>query len=382
MDDLTIMHGDNTDLLPTLAPRSVQCVVTSPPYYGLRDYGLSPTAWPEISCQPMPGLPAVVIPAQTVCLGLEDTPEVYTAHLVHVFRLVREALADDGVCWLNLGDSYAGSWGNYGSRDKKQRGERTSKEWVRPAYDGDKGHTARPPTANNLDVKPKNMLGIPWRVAFALQADGWYLRSDVIWHKPNAMPESVKDRPTKDHEYVFLLAKSEKYYFNQGAIKEPATERTGKAATFQRDSGKHVGVLGPNQQASQHRPNRKQDAIGKDRYTGFNDRYQHPATRNRRTCWVVPANEVEDIMPEFWSISTKALAEAHYAPMPEALVEPCVLSGSRPGDLVLDPFGGSGTTARKAIQYQRRAILMDLNPAYVEIQDKRTTNVQYAMEGA
>lgn len=367
MTDLTTLHGDNTDLLTTLAPRSVQCVVTSPPYYGLRDYGLPPTAWPDVTYQPMPGLTAVTIPAQTACLGLEATPEAYTAHLVHVFRLVRDVLADDGVCWLNLGDSYAGSWGNYGSRDKKQRGERTSKEWVRPAYDGDKGYTARPPTANTLAVKPKNMLGIPWRVAFALQADGWYLRSDVIWHKPNAMPESIKDRPTKDHEYVFLLAKSEKYYFDQDAISEPAQERTGKSTTFQRDNGKHVGELIPGQRMSQHRPNRKQDAIGKNRYTGFNDRYDHGPRRRKRTVW---------------SVSTKALAEAHYAPMPEALVEPCILSSSRPGDAVLDPFGGSGTTGRVALKYQRRAILMDLNPAYIQIQERRTATIQYTLEAA
>lgn len=322
--DLTIIHGDTTDVLETIAPRSVQCVVTSPPYYGLRDYGIPPTAWPEISYQPMPGLTPVIIPAQSACLGLESTPEAYTAHLVYVFRLIHDALADDGVAWLNLGDSYAASR-SYQVPPTKHKN-----------LDFGTSNATKVPTG----LKAKDMIGIPWRVAFALQADGWYLRSDVIWHKPNAMPESVKDRPTKDHEYVFLLAKSERYFYNVDAIREP-----NKTASNIRTKA-----------SEKHAENRI------DRPIGPGEReWNNLLGRNRRTVW---------------AINTKAMPDAHYAPMPDALAEPCILAGSRPGDLILDPFGGTATTARVALIHGRRAISIDLNPAYIDIHDDRTAYVQ------
>lgn len=322
--DTQIIHGDCTATLPQIT-QQVQCIITSPPYYGLRNYGIPPTAWPAIEYTPMAGLPSVTIPAQTVCLGDEDTPAAYVAHLVHVFRLARAVLDDDGVAWLNLGDSYAGSGKGQtkdGCADPKQ-----------PKLHGMKLATP------DIDVPAKNLLGIPWQVAFALQADGWILRSDVVWHKPNAMPESVKDRPTKAHEYVFLLAKSARYYYDAAAVAEPYT--TASNVRNKANEKHNAAVLSP---------------IGKGEreWNGGNG-------RNRRTVWSIP---------------TQPLKDAHYAPMPEALVDVCIRAGSKEGDTVLDMFGGSGTVARVAEKLSRNAISIDINPAYIALQQKRTSNVQ------
>lgn len=338
-----IIHGDCLDVLPAIAPKSVQCVVTSPPYFGLRDYGLPPSEWPALSIQTNEWVPPSEIEAWRGCLGLEPHPLMYVAHLVYVFRLVREVLADDGVVWLNLGDSYA--------NDTKRSGS-TSGKHAR-ALHGEWGISRN---RHNTGIASKCLMGIPWLVAFALRADGWYLRSDVIWHKPNAMPESVQDRPTKDHEYLFLLAKSERYFYDAVAIKEPAATTDPQKLSFERKRGKNTQASMPGATA-QHRPTRKQDAVGKTTYTGFNDRYTPSPTRNRRTVW---------------SVNTQPLVDAHYAPMPTALVVPCVLAGSREGDTVLDPFGGSGTVAKVAVREGRKAISIDLNTDYIDIQHSRT----------
>lgn len=333
LDDLIIQQGDNTELCKELAPGSIQCVVTSPPYYGLRDYGIAPTDYPEIEHSPMPGIAPIPTPAQLVCLGLESTPDAYIAHLVHLFRIIHPALADDGVMWVNIGDSYAAS-GKSGSQNLDKLGERLG---TGGGHKASKSTSGRAPTPPGLAAK--NLIGIPWRLAFALQADGWILRSDVIWHKPNTMPESVTDRCTKDHEYLFLLAKSERYYFNQDAIREPNITKSNLRV-----------------KANEKHANTGLSPIGKGQRE-----WNNSLGRNKRTVW---------------SIATKPLAAAHYAPMPEALAEPCILSSSRPGDLVLDPFGGTGTTARVAIANNRRAIIMDKNPAYIDIQDDRTAAIQ------
>ena len=357
-DDLTIIHGDTVAILPTLAPRSIQCVVTSPPYYGLRDYGLNPTAYPEIVYQPMPGLPPLVIPAASVCLGLEQTPEAYTAHLVHVFRLVRDALATDGVAWLNLGDSYSGGSGT-GRKDKGRTCD------GRP-IGGAEYNISQTPNKRRDGIPAKNILGIPFRVAFALQADGWIVRTDVVWHKPNAMPDSTKDRPTKDHEYVFLLAKQPRYYFDQDAIAEPCVDddyiRHGK---IRRSPDTRASVL--RIQGGLHRqlPRNPDTRAALLKPQSSNEFHTRRTTRNKRTVW---------------TINTKSLADAHFAAMPELLAEPCILAGSRIGDTVLDPFGGSGTTARVALKHGRRAISIDLNPDYISIQERRTNAVQRIME--
>ena len=280
-----------------LADGCVQCVVTSPPYFGLRDYGTANQ------------------------IGLEPTPDAFVAALVAVFREVRRVLADDGVCWLNLGDSYAASSKGSGGMNSKQPTNIGSfAEWS-----GDCG------------VAPKNLLGIPWRVAFALQADGWYLRSDIIWHKPNPMPESVTDRPTKAHEYLFLLTKNERYFYDAAAVREANsyTDRRGDARI------KYAG--------------RGADAARNDKDADWFG--QSADGRNKRSVWTV---------------ATMPYAGAHFATMPEKLVEPCILAGSRLGDRVFDPFIGSGTVGAVAERLGRRWVGTDLNPKYHALARKRT----------
>jgi DNA modification methylase len=391
---LTQLHGDCIDLLPTLARGSVRCVVTSPPYYALRDYGLPPTLWPEVTYSPMPGLPPITLtgcapdcdhewgdpirspwanenpgPNGRVkngessrsrgktsgeqckrcggwrgCLGLEPDPLMFIGHLVHIFRLLREALADDGTAWLNLGDSYAAG-GNGGGG--KFMAMRAHKGWGLRAEK--KGWRSAP-----AGTKNKDLLGIPWRAALALQADGWYLRNDVIWDKPNCMPESAPDRLTRSHEYVFLLAKSKRYYFDNDAIAEQAlTQRTDAAMSFKRASSKRGVSVMPGANPT-HRPDRADV-----RYGG--------GMRRRRSVWSIPAANFDG---------------AHYAVMPDEFADLCIRAGSQSGDLVLDPFGGTGTVARRAIALGRHAMLMDLNPAYIELQNQRTAAVQIELEAA
>ena len=287
-----ILIGDVHERLREIAAGSVQCAVTSPPYWGLRDYGHDGQ------------------------IGLEQTPEEYVAEMVAVFREVRRALADDGVLWLNLGDSYAGSGkgpaGNLGAKHNERHLEHK--------------HGAIVPEG----LKPKDLVGIPWRVAFALQADGWWLRQDIIWHKPNPMPESVTDRCTKSHEYLFMLTKSAKYYFDNEAIKEESNGKWNSSKGFNKTGQSLRNIEG--------------------RIGNRDDKEQEK--RNRRSVWTIP---------------TKPFRGAHFAVMPEALVEPCVLASSRVGDLVLDPFLGSGTVAVVAQRHDRRWLGCELNPAYVEI---------------
>lgn len=318
--DVKILNGDCREILPTLDEQSVHCCVTSPPYFGLRDYGE---------------------PGQ---IGLEQTPEEFVAALVEVFGHVRRVLRDDGTLWLNLGDSYnaAGRVGHGTRQGHKQGTNRASAA---------KADVCRPSVA---DLKPKDLIGIPWRVAFALQADGWYLRSDIIWAKPNPMPESVTDRPTKAHEYLFLLAKSERYYYDAAAIKEPVAE-----STIGRGPVDFGGSKGRNYKPEAGDPNFR----GGNEQWGrtFNYVESCKGGRNRRTVWTV---------------ATQPYSGAHFATFPPKLIEPCILAGCPEGGTVLDPFGGSGTTGRVAIQNRRNAILIELNPEYVGLQKKRTSMVQ------
>ena len=295
----------------------VQTCVTSPPYFGLRDYGHDGQ------------------------IGLEQTPEEYIAAMVEVFRCVRDVLSDDGTLWLNIGDSYnaAGRTGHGTRIGYKQGTNRASAE----------GHDKCRPTVGNL--KPKDLIGIPWMLAFALRADGWYLRQDVIWSKPNPMPESVRDRCTKAHEYIFLLSKSERYFYDSEASKEPAVGgQTGKAASFKREGSKREQTI-PNQGYGTHRPDREDVA-----YNG--------ETRNRRSVWTV---------------ATRPYKGAHFATFPPALIEPCILAGSRPGDIVLDPFMGSGTTAAVALQQGRQYLGCELNPDYGPLQEERIYGIQRSL---
>jgi len=299
-----ILQGDVRSCLRQLEDQSVQCCVTSPPYWGLRDYG----------CEGQ--------------IGLEPTPEAYVADLLDVFREVKRVLRDDGTLWLNLGDSYAGS-GKGGQSEEKR-----SEHW-QPTY-MNKGNVP-------FGCKPKDLVGIPWRVAFALQADGWYLRSDIIWNKPNPMPESVTDRCTKSHEYIFMLTKSERYYYDAEAVKEPVSDISLQRAEYgwncDRPSTKNASMGG--------------DGIHTEK---MGSRFVNPSGRNKR---------------DVWTVATEPCSEAHFAVFPSKLIEPMILAGTKTGDTILDPFMGSGTTAIQAVRFHRHYLGCELNPKYVEMAERR-----------
>jgi len=291
-----------------------QTCVTSPPYYGLRDYGHDGQ------------------------IGLEETPEQYIKAMVEVFRCVWDVLADDGTLWLNIGDSYAGS-GKGGNPEAGKQATNRGSQSVGVLYGT--GKTARDAAVTNVTrrtfesdgIKAKDLIGIPWMLAFALRADGWYLRQDIIWHKPNPMPESVQDRCTKAHEYIFLLSKSQKYYFDNDAIKYPVKQDWG---TRDRSDGKYHN-----------------EGSGLQPHGGLEKSYE---MANKRSVWTV---------------TTKPYKGAHFATFPPDLIEPCILAGAPAGGVVLDPFMGSGTTAAVAIKHGRGYLGCELNPAYWELQHER-----------
>ena len=294
-----ILFGDCRETLKQFPRGSAQMCVTSPPYYGLRDYG-----------------------GEDDQIGMEQSPEDYVKEMVQVFREVRDVLADDGVLWLNIGDSYYNyrSDGNY----PKQSVSKTRQDLP----------LSTPVRGNKLKgYKQKDLIGIPWMLAFALRADGWYLRQDIIWHKPNPMPESVKDRCTKSHEYIFLLSKNQNYYYDNEAIKEPVKQDWG---TRDRTKGKN------------HNP-----GTGLQPHSGLTKSYER---KNKRSVWTV---------------NKKPYKGAHFATYPEELIEPCILAGSRPGDTVLDPFMGSGTTAYVARKHDRHYIGCELHEDYGSLIQKR-----------
>jgi DNA modification methylase len=301
-----ILTGDCREVLRTLPDQSMHCCVTSPPYFGLRDYGHAGQ------------------------IGLEPTPDAFVSEMVAVFREVRRVLRDDGTLWLNLGDSYAGS-GKYSQNSPSNMAG--SKQSTNSASAG-----LRMPIPDGC--KPKDLIGIPWRAAFALQADGWYLRQDIIWSKPNPMPESVTDRCTKAHEYIFLMSKSARYFYDAEAIAEAAI-RAGEISipsetTMSRGQAMARG-LKPSGNAT------------KDTFTVLD-------TRNKRSVWTV---------------ATSPYADAHFATFPPALIEPCILAGCPKGGTVLDPFGGAGTTGLVADRLQRSSILIELNPEYAAMATRR-----------
>ena len=315
-----IKQGDAIEVLKTIPDQSINTCITSPPYWGLRDYGVE------------------------VQIGLEKTPEEYVSKMVEVFREVKRVLRDDGTLWLNLGDSYAGSWGNYAPTGQGGQRPKNTERWQRRAYESKADW--RPPTSNKHEgLKPKDLVGIPWMVALALRADGWYLRSDIIWHKPNAMPESVKDRPTKAHEYIFLLSKSRKYYYDADSIKEPSSDLEKSKKRYEKPFGgkKAEELLKTNQVHTR--------TIGMRKFDG---------KRNKRSVWTVP---------------TRPFPEAHFATFPPDLIEPCILAGCPEGGVVLDPFVGSGTTLLVATRHNRRSIGIELNPDYIKIAERRLKQV-------
>lgn len=401
-----ILVGDALTRLRELPDRSVQAVVTSPPYYGLRDYATGrweggamdcdhrPSSTPArrgLHSSPLAGgkshtahqhegyretcprCGAVRIDEQ---IGLEASPQEYTRRLVEVFREVRRVLKDDGTVWLNLGDSYAG--GGRGGQSVSSTLQGNGHGGAKPLSPYLQAVGAGPRINRQVSsgLKPKNLIGIPWRVAFALQEDGWWLRQDIIWQKPNPLPESVTDRCVKAHEYIFLLSKTGRYFFDHEAIQEPssgrgpgnrrhkyteqyeaggeelmrtkagllayAEQQRSRRDSFKRDSSKRSYAI-PNQHVGTHRAEREEDTWDTE-------------LRNKRSVWTV---------------ATQPYPEAHFAVFPLNLVLPCVLAGSRPGDTVLDPFSGSGTTGEAALRLGRSYIGIELNPDYVALTHKR-----------
>lgn len=287
----------------------VQTCVTSPPYFGLRDYGHDGQ------------------------IGLEETPEQYITAMVEVFRCVRDVLADDGTLWVNIGDSYARQGGKHSDQPRN---------WDGREKDPGAMHATRHVDNLGDQYKPKDLIGIPWMLAFALRADGWYLRQDIIWHKPNPMPESVRDRCTKAHEYIFLFSKSEKYFFDSDAIRENSADPEGSAKRY-----KAPFFVGDKHESGGYSANGAKHTGGMKEFDG---------KRNKRSVWTV---------------NTKPYKGAHFATYPIALIEPCILAGSRPDDIVLDPFMGSGTSASVAVRHGRKYLGCELNADYGPLQEER-----------
>ena len=296
----TILYGDCRTTIPTIT-EPIQMCVTSPPYYGLRDYG-----------------------GEENQIGQEGSPEEFIDQLVEVFKKVRDVMVDDGTLWVNMGDTYYNyrSDGNY----PKQTVSKTNQDL--PNFSPARGNKLK-------GLKSKDLIGVPWLLAFALRKDGWYLRQDIIWHKPNPMPESVKDRCTKSHEYIFLLSKSKNYYYDNEAIKEPAKDW----GTRDRTNGKYHNK-----------------GTGLQPHTGLNKSYP---TKNKRSVW---------------SVTNKPYKGTHFAVFPPDLIEPCILAGSKKGDLILDPFMGSGTTAMVSKQLDRHYIGCELHEEYKSLIDSRLPN--------
>ena len=339
----TILHGDALSMLRTLPDGCVQTCVTSPPYFALRDYG---------------------VPGQ---IGLEETLEDWCERLVAVFREVRRVLRADGTLWVNIGDAYAGA----GYSNHKNTGGATRSQG------GKQRHTL------HTGLKSKDLMGQPWMLAFALRADGWYLRADIIWQKANAMPESVTDRPTKAHEYIFLLSKSQRYYYDAEAIREPVTGGSHPRAAG-RNSRKYVDrdpahiravptgwdtSTGSGGHGSIHRDGRRKPGVTPKSARPGNGIKANESFHAATTQLVQSRNK-----RSVWTVATAPLAEAHFATFPPRLIEPCVLAGSRPGDLVLDPFMGAGTTGVVAKRHNRHYLGIELNQSYIELANKRIAN--------
>jgi DNA modification methylase len=398
MSTFRLICANVLDGLSQLEDESVDCVVTSPPYWGMRAYGTTPQIWDGISnCEHLfdselphgrrgdrgvsgtggnlhPSLdesgcgPGAGGGGQFCSLcgawrgefGLEPSPQLFIEHMVQIFRDVMRVLRADGSLWLNLGDSYAGSWGNQGRKEVRGAQRPINGDMIQPVHDGryasKQSNTGKIPEGSGL--KPKDLVGIPWMAAFALRADGWYLRSEIIWHKLAPMPESVGDRPTKAHEQVFLLAKSQRYYYNTDAIREPYVGITQHDQTGQ-------GYIAPGQtpQRGNRATSHKGSSFSQGK-TGVNglgrvseaEREDNPAGRNKRSVWTLGPESFEG---------------AHFAVMPEALVEPCILAGCPEGGTTLDPFCGSGTVGAVSLLHRRNFIGIDLNPDYIRMARER-----------
>lgn len=330
-----ILQGDATTRLKELPDESVDLCVTSPPYYQLRDYGVEGQ------------------------IGLESSVEEYIGRLVEVFEEVRRVLKKDGNLYINIGDSYAGGAGRWGGTENMSEKQRSNF--------GSQGQIPKAKPWKHEVIKRKELIGIPWRLAFALQAKGWYLREDIIWAKPNPMPESVTDRCTRSHEYIFHFTKEAHYYYDAAAISEPSAdstlERIAQDIEHQVGSERAVGKTNGNMKACKPR-------YGGKKYTENPEQFYR--TKSLNAYDFRPMRNKRDV----WTVSTKPCKEAHFATFPLDLIEPCILAGSPRGGVVLDPFAGSGTVGVAAVQNGRGHILIELNPEYIGIIKKRLSKVQ------
>lgn len=326
---------DAIEGLKQLETGSVNCCVTSPPYYGLRDYGVAGQ------------------------IGLESTPEEYISRMVGIFREVWRALRDDGTLWINIGDSYYHTQSNNGGYSEKSTLSGFTNPNTKGRIANESGKTVR---LNMQGIRPKDLIGIPWMLAFALRADGWYLRQDIIWAKPNPMPESVRDRCTKSHEYIFLFSKSPHYYFDAESIAEPVTESTKKRLhqdiEHQEGSSRVPGKTNGTMKAVAPRYGGKKYTENPDTFfrTKSGNAYEFHERRNKR---------------DVWTVSTRPFKEAHFATFPPELIKPCILAGCPEGGTVLDPFMGSGTTLVTANELNRNCIGFDINPEYCAMSNER-----------
>jgi DNA modification methylase len=369
-----IKQGDCLEVLKTLPSESINCCITSPPYWGLRDYGTGEWIGGDPACshkrdskqseltqtghRNLEGAVGDGI-YKDKCkrcgsvrkdnqLGLEATPEDYVKNLVEVFRSIKRILMNDGTLWLNLGDTYYRN-----ASDQPEQKGKLNTDGINKRYGFSNTNKVKSET-----LKPKDLVGIPWRVAFALQADGWYLRQDIIWHKPNPMPESVTDRCTKAHEYIFLMSKNPNYYFDNESIKERSVWDVDGNGTIKRAERQREGL--------KSNPTEIKNGIRIKYPNGkHGEGQQSPKTiygkRNKRSVW---------------SVNVRPYKEAHFATFPKELIEPCVLAGCPKDGTILDPFGGSGTTAEVAIENGRNALLIELNPEYIELAKTRISNTQ------
>ena len=342
LDGRVTMHiGDVREVLRLMPDASVNCVVTSPPYFGLRDYGVDGQ------------------------IGLEATPSDFVAAMVDVFREVLRVLRDDGTCWVNLGDSYAGSWGNQGRKEDRGTQRPINGDMMQPVTDGrypssgsNTGSLSRTP-----GLKNKDLMMIPARVAIALQDDGWYLRKDIIWHKPNPMPESVTDRPTSAHEHLFFLTKSQRYWYDADTIREAESVPSW-------DNGTRVfGGVNKHGANAQH-GDRTTGRLATARKRGVPPRHADYESSDQSGLDTVPRGGGRNAR-DVWTIATQPFSEAHFATFPPELPRRCILAGCPKDGLVLDPFGGAGTTALVAARHGRRSALIELNPAYAAMARRR-----------
>ena len=367
-----IYNGNSLDVLKTLPDGIINCCITSPPYYGLRDYGTGKWIGGDPDCphrrvskfseKTITGYAQKELAGnvgdaiyKTVCplcgavredeqIGLEETPEEYIQRLVNVFREVKRVLKPDGTLWVNIGDSYASQRGGSHQPAETLAGGKHGYTKYGDTVNRDRERGYNPTrNASAIGLKHKDMIGIPWMLAFALREDGWYLRQDIIWHKPNPMPESVRDRCTKSHEYIFLLTKSPKYYFDNESIKEPAK---------------------PDKSVRDRDHTKLNNTPGRTRMKGL--KTNHYTKRNKR---------------DVWSVTTKPFKGAHFATFPEEVITPCVRAGCPKGGTILDPFFGSGTTGYVANKYNRNYIGIELNPKYIDIAKKRLEEVQMSLFG-